>query len=309
MNQLLSWGLAIVRDTQSLASPALTSAAKGVSLLGTEFCYLALLPLIYWCVDKRRGLRIGALVLLTSVVNLRLKLAFAQPRPYDLDPSVALAREATFGLPSNHAMVSVVFWGSAARLFRSSLGLILAIALPLLIGLSRVYLGVHFPTDVLAGWTIGAAMLVLVRLFGDRIERWVAGLRENTALALAAAVALGMNVLYIKDTSLSGAFFGLAVGATYARKAAPFSVSGTFIKRLLRYFFGLATVAIIYALPKYLLAGVESGGPPIFRFLRYALLGAWMTMGAPWLFLKMGLVDREPEPYSANEKDGSVISK
>ena len=136
MNQLLSWGLAIVRDTQSLASPALTSAAKGVSLLGTEFCYLALLPLIYWCVDKRRGLRIGALVLLTSVVNLRLKLAFAQPRPYDLDPSVALAREATFGLPSNHAMVSVVFWGSAARLFRSSLGLILAIALPLLIGLS-----------------------------------------------------------------------------------------------------------------------------------------------------------------------------
>lgn len=309
MDSLLTWGLVIVRDAQSLASPGLTAVMKGFSLLGTEYCYLALLPLVYWCVDKRRGIRLGILVFFATVINLKLKVAFAQPRPYDLDPSVAMAREPTFGLPSNHAMVSATFWGSAAPVFCAPLGLILAIALPLLAGISRIYLGVHFPTDVLVGWALGAAIVVLDRLFGDRIERFVAGLRENLALGLAAAVALGMNILYIQDTSLSGAFFGLAAAATYARKRAHFSVSGSFRRRALRYLFGMATVAIVYAVPKLLLAGIEPGGPPLIRFLRYAFLGAWVAAGAPWLFLKMGLADREPKSYSANEKDESVISK
>jgi hypothetical protein len=109
------------------------------------------------------------------------------------------------------------------------------------------------------------------------------------------------------NTMLSGAFFGLAAGAVLARRGAPFSVSGKRAKRVLRFLFGIATVAIVYALPKLLLAEIETGGPPLIRFLRYALLGAWVSLGAPWLFLKMGLADREPHSESENEE--SVISK
>jgi hypothetical protein len=307
MDPILSWGLGVVRGMQSIAGPFLTAAMNILSFTSNEYCYLFILPLIYWCVDKRRGLRIGILIFLSTAINLRLKLLFAQPRPYDLDPSVALAREHTFGLPSNHAQTSTVFAGSAAPLFRRPWGLVLAIALPLLVGLSRIYLGVHFPTDVLAGWALGAAIVVLDRLFGDRIERAVAGLRESLAFALVAAVALGMNVLTREDTSLGGVFFGLAGAAVYAGRTLPFSVSGSFLKRALRYLVGMATVGIVYALPKLLLASVEAGGPPLFRFMRYALLGAWVGAGAPWLFLKMGLA--ESEGYSENEKDLSDISK
>lgn len=308
MDQLLTWGLSVVRDAQALASPALTAVMKGISLVGAEYAYLVLLPLVYWCVDKRRGLRMGVLVFLSAVVNLRLKLAFAQPRPYDLDPAVGMDRESTFGLPSGHAQNSTVLWGSAAPLFRVPWGLVLALALPLAVGLSRIYLGMHFPTDVLAGWAIGAVFVLLDRAFGDRIERFLSGLRDTIALALVAAVALGMNVLSTQDTSLSGAFFGLAASAIYARKSAPFSVSGSLRKRALRFLFGIATVAVVYALPKLLLASVEAGGPPLIRFLRYALVGAWVAAGAPWLFLRMGLA--EPEAgHSEKENDGSVISK
>ncbi len=309
MDQLLSWGLGVVRGAQSVASPALTAFMKAVSFSGTEYCLLVLLPFIYWCVDKRRALRIGIIVFLSTAINLRLKLVFAQPRPYDLDPSVAMSREVTFGLPSNHAQTAAVLWGTAAPLFRRPWGPILAIVLPLLVGVSRIYLGVHFPTDVLAGWALGAGIVVLDRLFGDKVELFVAGLEDRLALALATAVALAMNVLYLKDTSLSGAFFGLAAGAILARKRMPFSVSGAPVKRALRFLFGLATVAIVYALPKLLLAGLEAGGPPLVRFLRYALLGAWVSAGAPWLFIKLRLAEREEGSYSAKEKDGSVISK
>ena len=309
MDDVLSWGLGIVRGAQTVASPALTMVMKGVSLAGAEIFYLAFLPLIYWCVDKRRGMRIGVLVFLSAAVNMRLKLVFAQPRPYDLEPALGLARESTFGLPSGHAQSLAVFTGTAAPLFRRPWGLVLAIALPLLVGISRIYLGVHFPTDVLAGWAIGAAIIGLDRLVGDRIERFAAGLHDTFAIALVAAVALAMNVLTDKDTRFSGAFFGLVAAAILAKKRIDFSVSGTFRTRALRYLFGMATIAIIYALPKLILSGVETGGAPLVRFLRYALLGAWMSTGAPWLFLKMGLAKLEPDHGPEKEKEGSVISK
>jgi hypothetical protein len=279
----------------------------GLSLAGTELAYLAALPLVYWCIDRRRGLRIALLVFVSSAVNLGLKSAFAQPRPYDIDPSVGLAREPTYGLPSAHAQVTAVFGGTAGPLIKRPWGLVFAIALPLLVGLSRIYLGAHFPTDVLAGWALGAAFVGLDRLLGDRISAAVAGLRETIALALAAAIALGMNVLYMKDVSLGGAFFGLAAGAIYGRRSAPFSVAGAFWKRALRYLFGMATLAIVYAAPKLLLAEIEASGPPLVRFLRYFLLGLWVAIGAPWLFVKLGLATRED--HSANENDLSVISK
>jgi hypothetical protein len=305
MEPILAWGLDVVRGAQSVASPALTSVMKIISGAGTELFFLAALPLIYWCIDKRRGIRIGVLLFLSTALNTRLKLVFGQPRPYDLDSSVGMAKETTYGLPSGHAQASAVFALSAAPLFRAPWGLVFAVAFPLLVGISRIYLGVHFPTDVLAGWAIGAAIVALDHFYGDKIARAVKGLRETLGLACVAAVALVMNLLTNNDGAISGAFFGLAGGAIYADKTAPFSVAGGFWKRLLRFLFGMLTVAIVYAAPKLLLA--ELGSVTLLRFLRYALLGSWVVVGAPWLFLKMGLADREG--YSANEKDGSVISK
>jgi membrane-associated phospholipid phosphatase len=293
MDPILSWGLEVVRGAQSIASPFLTAVMKAFSATGTEFFFMAVIPLVYWCVDKRRGLRIGILVFLSAALNARLKFAFGQPRPYDLDPSVGMAKETSFGLPSGHAQASTVFAGSAAPLFRAPWGVVFAIVFPLLVGLSRIYLGAHFPTDVLAGWAIGAMILTLDYFFGDKIARFVKGLHESLGLAAVAAVALFMNVLTNNDTAISGAFFGLAGAAIYAGKNAPFSVTGSFWKRVLRYLFGMLTVAIVYAAPKLLLA--ELSTVALLRFLRYALLGSWIAVGAPWLFLKMGLAEREDQ--------------
>ena len=249
--------------------------------------------------DKRRGLRLGVLIFLSTAVNLRLKLLFAQPRPYDLDPSVGMARESSFGLPSNHAQTSLVFWGAASPLFRAPWGIVLAIAMPLLVGLSRIYLGLHFPTDVLAGWAIGALFLVLDRIAGDKLERMIDGLRESVAMAAVTAVALAMNLLTNNETMLSGTFFGFAGAAIYAKRRSPYSVSGSPIKKAMRFLFGAATLVIVYALPKLLLAEIEAeGAPPIWSFLRHALVGAWIAAGAPWLFLKLGLAELEAQPES-----------
>jgi membrane-associated phospholipid phosphatase len=307
MDPILAWGLDVVRGVQTAMNPALTAVMRGLSVAGAELCFLVILPLVYWCVDKRRGLRMGVLVFLSEGVNARLKLAFAQPRPYQLDPAVGLSQEPTYGLPSGHAQRSVVIAGKTAPLFKKPWGLVVAIAFPLLVGLSRVYLGVHFPTDVFAGWALGALFLALDFLFGDRIERLASKLRESLALAIVTAVALFLNLLTGTDAMISGAFFGFAGAAVYARKSAPFSVDGSLGKRALRFLVGIASVALIYVLPKLALAGIEAGGPPIWRFARYALVGAWVSLGAPWLFMRLGLASEEA--HSASENEGSVISK
>ena len=100
MNQLLSWGLAIVRDAQSLASPALTGGRWGRQP-PRDRVLLPRPPAADLLVRRQAPRDSGSASSYSSrsVVNLRLKLAFAQPRPYDLDPSVAMAKKPPLAFP------------------------------------------------------------------------------------------------------------------------------------------------------------------------------------------------------------------
>lgn len=116
-----------------------------------------------------RGQRAEALMLLVAsagalALNVGMKLQYARPRPALWPP---LIRETSYGFPSGHALGSLVIYGYLAVLF----GLrypsqarrihLVATLLILLIGLSRLYLGVHYPTDVLAGYAVGVLWLVI----------------------------------------------------------------------------------------------------------------------------------------------------
>ena len=110
---------------------------------------------------------IGAAVIAgASIGNSLIKALVARERPDLLE---AIASEPGFSFPSGHAALGMVAWGVMAVLVsRSRVPRLLRLAaisalvvLVLLIGLSRVYLGVHFATDVLAGWTAGAVVVVL----------------------------------------------------------------------------------------------------------------------------------------------------
>jgi membrane-associated phospholipid phosphatase len=302
MDGVLAWGVELIRFVQQIGNPVITGLMKAISLLGTQWFFVVALPFIYWCVDKKRGLRLGVLVFLSAFTNLWLKDLWMQPRPYNLDPSVGMVHEPSYGLPSGHSQGSAVFWGSAAPIFAKPLGLILAVTAPLLIGFSRIYLGVHFPTDVLAGWGLGAAFVAADMLFSDRIAAFMAGLRDKQKLAIAAAMALGMNAISMKDTMISGAFFGLAAGMIYTPRIAHFSVQGSYGEKMLRYMAGMAGVAVLYVVPKLLFSSFEDGGSneSLVRFIRYAMVGAWVSLGAPWLFMRTGLAKRDSAASSGN---------
>jgi undecaprenyl-diphosphatase len=154
------------------SSPPLTAAMRGVSLFGSEVCLVPLgVILVWWLVaaKRRRAAVVFAVAALgAEALDQIMKLLFNRPRP---DPFFGLASPITHSFPSGHAMVSCCFFGVLAailasrepsRLKRMAIFAAAAILVALM-GFSRVYLGFHYPTDVLAGYAAAVVWLAVVR--------------------------------------------------------------------------------------------------------------------------------------------------
>ncbi|HOT61619.1 MAG TPA: phosphatase PAP2 family protein [Treponemataceae bacterium] len=308
---IYAWGLEVIRAFQGIGSPALTAAMRAITLIGEPIAYFAIIPFVYWCVDERRGLLVALTVFASNGINGAIKSALRVPRPFVLDPSVGIIGETGFSTPSAHAQNSaalwptLLLWANPASRARSSAARSAAVALPFLIGISRVYLGVHYPTDVLAGWAIGALFsvtaLVVIPAFAGRARPILETLEDaarksgrstrGVKIGAAALVALVLNAV-ARDASMGGMFFGFASGAVLLRERteSPFrAASGTVAHKAIRLAIGLAGAAAVFVALKKLLPGASSPWGEAGRFVRYAATGAWASFVAPLLFTKIGL--------------------
>jgi len=290
MHSLLQWGLDLIITIQQVQEPVL-SFFRAITFMAEEEFYLLLLPLLFWCVDFGLSARLGVLFLLSSYLNTDLKDLFRQPRPFVLNPGVQLFPAEGYGLPSGHAQSAVVVWGSLAAWARKAWFWVIAIILMGLIGFSRVYLGVHFPTDVLAGWGIGAILLGLYLSVEPGAEKKLAELSLSVQILLALAVSFGLFLIHpVKDTvTTMGALAGVGVGFAVMYRYVPFSARGPWWQRAVRFVIGgIVVIALYWGLK----AVFPDEGSPLylaFRFLRYGLLGAWISLGGPWLFRRLRL--------------------
>jgi hypothetical protein len=156
-----------VRWLQHFFGPGSHSAFFAITWLGASAVLWSLLALYYWLVDPRFALRLGVVFAFSIVANQLLKAVVGSPRPYDLDE--ALSSESArrtgggHGFPSGHTQNAATFWLAFAFrygwLWLWGLALLIVVA----VGISRMFLGVHMPVDVLGGFAFGA------------IFAWVAG--------------------------------------------------------------------------------------------------------------------------------------
>ena len=147
--------------------PGLNEVMLLVTRIGEETAFLVLALIIFWCVDKRRGYFVMAVGFMGTIVNQILKLACAVPRPWVIDPEFTIleqAREAASGysFPSGHTSTAVGTFGAIAATEKRRWVAAGCISLAVLVGFSRMYVGVHTPYDVLVG---AACALLLVICF------------------------------------------------------------------------------------------------------------------------------------------------
>jgi len=292
------------------------------SVLGSPEAYLFVLAALFWCGNARLGLRAALLLGISAGANDALKMAFHTPRPSWTDPGVtALAAESGFALPSAHAQLAAGFWGLVAVSLRRRRIWLACGLLLLLIGASRIYLGVHAPLDVVAGWVAGlailAAFLVAEARFGPTIRTWplsrtiAAALCLSLAIPAATMLVLGLQgdwqvpaawveaasaqtgiVIDPQDPSNSflagGLVVGVAAGAAWCstRGLSPGPAAAPLLLR--RLLAGAAGVLFIWLATAPLIA-MTANEACVLSYLQGALLGLWTAGGAPALFSRLGL--------------------
>ena len=181
------WEPSFIMALQSVMGPALTWLMSLITNFGEELILIIVMGFIYWCYDKELGKRAGTNIVLCVVLNPLLKNVVMRRRPYMDHPGIRClkATDSTadiydvaaqgYSFPSGHAMNSTTIYGSIARYEKSGKALqIGACVLTFVVGLSRVMLGVHYPTDVLVGWAVGLMIIFLVPWLQKKIRnRWL----------------------------------------------------------------------------------------------------------------------------------------
>lgn len=327
MQNLIEIGIGFIIALQR-AGDWLILPMRFFSWLGTEEFFFLVLPLIYWCVDSALGLRVGLILITSNVFNYAGKLLFIGPRPYWVSSHVrGLWTETSFGIPSGHAQHAVAVWGVIAAYGKRAWMWGVAIFLMFFIGFSRLYLGAHFPHDVVFGWLLGSAILWAFVRFWEPVGAWVGKktFGQQALLAfLISSIFIGIglgaaafrsgyqvpedwttNALLagpdapapVDPSSIftsAGTFFGLAVGAAWLMSIGGYQATGPMAMRALRYVIGLIGVIFFWM---GLGAVFPDGAGFIFyslRFIRYALVGWWVAGGAPWVFIKFKIAAHMP---------------
>ncbi len=263
--------------------------------------------------------------MISGGLNSVLKIILHGPRPYWYQTQVkALSTETSFGIPSGHAQNAVVIWGTIAAYIRRTWAWISAIILIFLIGLSRVYLGVHFPSDVIVGGLVGALLLWILISIEKPFLTWLNALTQTSQIivifsasliiiflgylatlnlgdwqipiewvenaARAAPDAIPIEPLSLSGlVSNSGAFFGLASGAVLLWGQGGLDAGGPLTKRILRYILGVIGVVALWLGLRLIFPGGNSLMAHTLRYLRYALIGLWVTGLGPFMFIKLDL--------------------
>lgn len=320
MHAVLEFGVRLIVALQGWGIWSVLPS-KFLSFLGTEDFFIVTLPIIYWCLDSALGIRLVLILLLSSSVSDALKMAFHGPRPYWYSTRVnGLGNESSFGFPSGHAQDAVVVWGTLAAYLRKGWVWFVAILLMFLIGMSRLFLGVHFPHDVFFGWLVGALLLWIFISFWDPLVAWVKkqGMTRqvlggfllsllmiclplipyiwlvvtNWAPPQAWASYATQAVSMQSSVSSAGIVFGLILGLAWLGRQGGFQIHGAWWKRTLRYLLGIAGVLAIRSALKFIFPEGVSFLAYFLRYFRYFLIGLWVTGAAPWLFIRLKLSER-----------------
>ena len=177
---LMIWIQDLVDRMGSLGVPL----AWVLTELGEETILVAFMGFLYWSYDEELGKKVGCIIMAALVFNPMVKNLVLRRRPYfdhgeirclrpvDPDYDIYDLSGQGFSFPSGHSTNATVVYAALPVYQRGGKVLkILAVVMPLLVGISRCMLGVHYPTDVLCGWIMGTLLLVVISTLQKRVSR------------------------------------------------------------------------------------------------------------------------------------------
>ena len=308
---IIPWGYQVLLSVEGMRNGFMDAVFPIITDIGSEMGYLVILSLVYWCISKPAGQGLAYAYLFSTTLNTWIKDIWRIPRPDDpalegtleragitcrLNP---LRHETSPSFLSNHTQGAVVSWGYMAYGFKKAWFWVVAVIMVALLGFSRMYLGVHFPQDVIGGLVVGVVYLLLCLLAEPYVRTRLFELNLGWRYVLAVLAPLTVLMVHPVEGAATpmGAAIGLGVGFVLEGQTLCFAVEGKWWRRVLRGALGLVVVfAVYFGLSALFGLFDESMGAVmeiVWRIVRYALVGFVGGWVAPWLFTLSRLAERE----------------
>jgi len=269
----------IIKFIQSTTSPFLDGFFQMVTMTGEEYFYIIAAAVIFWCINKKFGYKLGFALLTGAIVNTVLKDVINSARPIGVPGIRSLRLQTATGqsFPSGHTQGSTIFWVSWIVKVRKRWIYIVGVTAILLVGYSRIYLGVHYPIDIIGGIVVGFTWVFISNYIFDYADstrrRWV-------LMIIVIPMLIGM--IFFKEKTyytISGTVLGFYIGYILESRYVQYDVENSLVVQLMKLIFGLAILLLFKNVLKTIL--------PINMvadFFRYFIIGLWITVGAPSIF-------------------------
>lgn len=261
----------IIQFLQSFQSEGLTSFFKFLTFFGDKEFYIMVLPLFFWLWDKEKAVKLLFILLPSLLLNFWLKEIFQTARPL----GVALIEQGGFAFPSGHAQGSTTLWLMLALLIRQKWMNYFAVIMVLLVSVSRLYLGVHYPIDIFGGLLIGVLLVLIYdKYLYDNLKEFLSAKSAMFKTAVLTIIILFFTILYPADDAITilavlWGFSMILIFFDVLKSTLPQGI----LWKLLILIVGIVGVLLIWKGLKAILPPME-----LTRFLRYALLGAWIAI-------------------------------
>lgn len=203
-----------MKQLQNYRNEPLDLFFKFLNFFDTPYFLFVLVPFIVIGISYRWGIKIFYLIIANGLLNYGLKLFFKVPRPFMQSPDLAVIRVKEYSFPSGAAQFSMLLACLLIYFWKSPFAKAVGILYVILIGLSRVYLGVHYPTDVLAGWAVGLCLaLVFFKSYPFLEKRIIKNQRLFFSLSIIFPILFIVWLQDMKITQFASSLLALSIGA------------------------------------------------------------------------------------------------
>jgi len=275
------------------ALPGTAYFFRFVTEFGGTLTYLAIFFAIFWGIDKNLGKSLLSIYVFGSTINYYAKAAINFPRPPE--SGWLLIDASHMSTPSGHAMSSSIFWGYLAQKSKRVVTWVISIVIIVLVGLSRIYLGVHWLGDILTGWLFGIIVLLFVWMVEEPLRHFLSKVNPiyiYIGIAILGGVMMGLTQWLYPYADLNdfgsdgGKIMGLGLGLALEQAFVKFEITpveGKRWKLILRVMIGMLIFAIVF-LGLYLLLDTSLFYMEALQFVITLVYGIFLW---PFIFTKL----------------------
>lgn len=296
--------LSILQFFQEIRSPLLNSIFLILTISTEVPVIIGFTAYMYWCLNKKYGQKMLFTLIGNITLNTGVKEFFRAPRPIGIKgiDSMRVSTATGYSFPSGHTQTATTFWTSLAIIFKKSWLTILAIIVILGVGISRMYLAVHWPIDVLFGWILGVIFTILLCKIFDYVDS-----TKKYWILIILLIVFILSIFIVNSNEyikILGLLTGYVLGYIVEDRFVDFKTdyipkgkiqfskniklntykSGKIKRDITRFLIGLITLGLVYFGLKYILPNNV-----IFNFIRYTVVVFYAMAGVPFIFKFLNL--------------------